>query len=139
MTVYVVDSSVAVKWYVPETGSQLAAALLDEGYELHAPDLLSAEFGNVLWKKFRRGDLTGPEVRSIARALPTVPLHIHPSLTLLEGALEIALETRRTVYDSLYLALSVALSCTLVTADARLSNALRDSPLARHVSRLSHL
>jgi predicted nucleic acid-binding protein len=37
------------------------------------------------------------------------------------------------VHDSVYLALAVALDCRLVTADERLTNALGDGPLGRHV------
>lgn len=139
MTVYVVDSSVAVKWYVPESGSDRAEKLLDEANRLHAPDLLAAEFGNALWKKSRRGELRGPEVTSIVHALREVPLQLHPSLPLLDGALEIALQTARTVYDGLYVALAVAVSGTLVTADMRLANALRASPLGPSILHLSRL
>ncbi|MHC5034678.1 MAG: type II toxin-antitoxin system VapC family toxin [Planctomycetota bacterium] len=139
MTVFVVDSSVAVKWYVPETNSDAAAALLNESNELVAPDLLPAEFGNALWKKCRRGELTESEVRRIVGALPTVPLQIYSSLTLLEAAVEIALQTARTVYDCLYVALAVAMNATLVTADASLLDGLRESGLAcyaKHVGQL---
>jgi predicted nucleic acid-binding protein len=139
MTVYVVDSSVAVKWYVPETHSDSAALILDEGNELHAPDLLPAEFGNALWKKSRRGELSGSEVRSIVEAFPAVPLQMYSSLRLLEAAIEIALQTARTVYDCLYVALAVALNSTLVTADARLLEGLRGSRLAPYIKHVGHL
>lgn len=137
MTLAVIDSSVAVKWYVPEIHSLPASRFLDETYELHAPDLLWAEFGNVLWKKAGRGELTHREVNSIARAITTVPLQIHSSHNLLEAAVEIALDQSRTVYDSLYLALAVGLDCPFVTADDRLFNALQDSALASHVQHVN--
>lgn len=139
MTVYVIDSSVAVKWYVPETHSDSAAVLLEEGNELVAPDLLPAEFGNALWKKCRRGELSETEVRSIVRAFQAVPLQIHSSLTLLEGAVEIALQTAHAVYDCLYVALAVALDGTLVTADARLLEGLGKSMLARYTKHVGRL
>ena len=139
MTVYVVDSSVAVKWYVPESDSEAASTLLDGEHELSAPDLLASEFGNVLWKKVRGGELTGAQVTSIVRALPVVPLQIYSSLVLLEAAVEIALQTARTVYDSLYVALAVALNGTLVTADEPLVNALRESGLAARVKHVRDL
>ena len=91
----------------------------------------------MLCKKFRRGELTGSEVRAVVRALGNLPLQIHPSLSLLEGAVEIAIATARTVHDSLYVALAVALDCSFVTADARLLSALGRSglsPHARHVT-----
>jgi predicted nucleic acid-binding protein len=139
MTVYVVDSSVAVKWYVPEAYSDSAATLLDESNELVAPDLLPAEFGNAVWKKWRRGELTDSEVRSIVEALPAVPLQIYSSLTLLEAAVEIALQTARAVYECLYVALAVALNATLVTADAQLLSGLRESGVARYAKHVGEL
>jgi predicted nucleic acid-binding protein len=53
----VVDSSVAIKWFVVEPFSTEAHRILDE-YQtgtltLLAPDLLYAEVGNVVWKKHR--------------------------------------------------------------------------------------
>ena len=51
----------------------------------------------------------------------------------LAGALEIAMQMGRTVYNSLYLALAVAEGCPLVTADERLFNSLQGTPLAAHV------
>jgi predicted nucleic acid-binding protein len=44
---------------------------------------------------------------------------------LLPAAMEIALASRRTVYDSCYIALARSLSIPCVTADQRLVNALR--------------
>ncbi len=139
MSLFVVDSSVAVKWYVPEAGSESASRLLDAENELAAPDLLASEFGNALWKKHRRGELTGAEVVSIVRALQVVPLQLYSSLELLEAAVEIAVQTARTVYDSLYVALAVALHGTLVTADEPLLNALRESRLAGYVMHVREL
>ncbi len=133
MTAYVVDSSVAVKWYVPEVHAESAVNLLDGGYELHGPDLLLPEFGNSLWKKFWRKELTDKEVKSILSAFAAVPLQIHSSQEIIEAAVEISLKTGRTVYGSLYLALAVALSCSLVTADERLFNSLQSSPFATHI------
>jgi predicted nucleic acid-binding protein len=54
---YVVDASVAVKWYLPEPESDAAGRLLDPEHDLIAPDLLFAEVGNALWKRWRRGEI----------------------------------------------------------------------------------
>ena len=48
MSCYVIDASVAVKWFVPETYSQAALHFLDVDHELIAPDLLIPELGNTL-------------------------------------------------------------------------------------------
>ena len=130
----VVDASVAIKWHLTEIHSAAAARLLQDGApELHVPDLVFPEVGNVLWKKVRRGDLTEDQAREIAHLLALAPLEVHPAAPLLEAALEIANKTGRTAYDSLYVALALKLGCRLVTADARLHNALKDGALGGHV------
>jgi predicted nucleic acid-binding protein len=134
VSAYVADASVAVKWYVPEIHSDEALRLLEPGNELHVPDLMHAEVGNILWKKSRRGELTAPEARRITRAILVAPLRVHPTASLLDGALDIALRLDRTVYDALYVALAVALDVPLVTADRRLVYALEGSILRRHVT-----
>lgn len=136
MTTYVVDSGVAAKWYVPEVHSVEASYLLEERHELHVPDLLFTEVGNVLWKKVGRGELTRDEARDILHELLIVPLESHSARVLLDTALKIALDYSRTVYDGLYLALAQSLDCQAVTADDRLFNALQNTSLA---SRILHV
>jgi predicted nucleic acid-binding protein len=120
----VVDASVAVKWVLPEEHSAAAARLLDEDYELLAPDLIWAEAGNVFWKKFRRSELLAEEGHSLLRDLRRYPIQILSSEELLAIAWEIASAHARSFYDSLYLALAADRSCPLVTADRKLYNAL---------------
>lgn len=134
----VVDASVAVKWYVPESGSSRAVALLDAHIRLLAPDLLVSEFGNTVWKKARRGELSTAEGTAIVRAFQTAtPVTLRPSLDLLLPAWEIALRLRRTVCDAIYLALAVAEDCPFITADDALARALRRTPLGEFISPLT--
>lgn len=128
----VVDSSVAVKWYLPEGGSDRATLLLQSGLRLVAPDLLIPEVGNVLWK--RRREIPIAEIEAISVALTTAcPAALYPSSALLQGALSVALAYDRSVYDSLYLSLAVGEDCPLVTADERFSKALQDTDLGRYI------
>ena len=130
----VVDASVVIKWHVAEIHADAALRLLaDDAPALHVPDLMFPEVGNILWKKIRRGDLTEEQARRIAHLVAVAPLEVHRSAPLLEAALEIAMRTGRTVYDSLYVALAVQMDCRLVTADERLYNALKDGPLGAHI------
>lgn len=128
MTRLIVDASVAIKWVVPEENSAAACSLLTEGRDLRSPDLLWAESGNILWKKWRRQELTSQEVGEILTDLRRYPLHILPAEPLCDLAWEVARRFDRSFYDSLYLALAVSDSCPLVTADRRLYNALRTAP-----------
>jgi predicted nucleic acid-binding protein len=129
----VVDANVVTKWFIPERLSEEAVNLLGERHELAVPDLVWPEVGNVLWKKTRAGELSREEASRIVQALDALPLTVFPSRNVLEAALEIALVSGRSVYDSIYVALAVALGWPLITADERLVNALAQGPLAQHV------
>ncbi len=133
MTRLTVDASVGVKWALEEVHSEAARRLLDGGYSLIIPDLFFPETGNILWKKARQGELAADEVPPALEAILSVNLAVHASQPLISLAVEIALESGRTVYDSLYVALASSEDAPLVTADEKLFNALSQGPLAPHV------
>jgi predicted nucleic acid-binding protein len=121
----VVDASVAVKWVLPEVHSELADLLLGEERELWAPDLIWAEVGSIIWKRWRRGEIPLDTAQFILQAFPGFDFQVYPSEMLVDTAWEIAHTFERSFYDSLYLALAVHQECPMVTADRRLYNALR--------------
>jgi predicted nucleic acid-binding protein len=127
----VVDASVAVKWYIPEVHHESALELLTLQRRgevwLHIPDLFLSETANILWKKFRSGELDLRQTGKIASALRAVPKTVHSSEVLQPAALDLACATSRTVYDCLYLTLAASLGCKLVTADQKLYRALRNT------------
>jgi predicted nucleic acid-binding protein len=130
----VVDASVAIKWYLPESHSADADRLLGNGFQLLAPDLLVAETGNILWKRVMRSELTVRKAESILRALKALPMTLHPASVLAENAMTVACGLKRSFYDSLYLALALTADCPLVTADRKLFEAVRDaSPVKKHI------
>lgn len=133
MSALVVDASVALKWFLPEVHADAALRLLDRDHHLMAPELVVPEFGNALWKRVLRGEASAAEAGAALEALATMPVVLQPSQPLAPLALDIACRTRRTVYDSLYVALAVVHDCRLVTADRRLYQALTDSALAVHL------
>lgn len=133
MKKFVVDASVAIKWFVPETHSAAAGRLLESEPILAAPDLIVPELGNTLWKKVRRGEISSEEAAEILATFGTIGVELYPCSPLLVSAFELAVALDRTVYDSLYLALAVALDCPLITADRRFHDSVRDSPFAQHV------
>jgi predicted nucleic acid-binding protein len=129
----VVDARVAAKWFLPEPDAAAALRLLDGRHRLAAPDLIHAEFGNIVWKLHARGTLDTEEASDMIEHFLSMPLEIHDSTYLLAPALQIAIATKRTVYDSLYLALAVELGGTVITADERWVNALETSPFTRFI------
>lgn len=128
MSALVVDASVAMKWVVEEPGTPEALALLRQ-VRLTAPDLLTAECANILWKKVQRRELTKDEALLAARLLARAEIELLPTRSLLEAATRIAIELDHPAYDCLYLALAVANDSRFVTADDRL---LRKLGRGRH-------
>jgi predicted nucleic acid-binding protein len=128
MTDLVVDSSVAVKWFLPEAYSAEASRILteyDNGALLFiAPDLIYAEFGNIIWKKLI---FQGTDANAAGTALLKVQqlkIRLTSTGSLLDDAYRLAVAHKRTVYDMLYLALSLRAGCQFVTADEKLVNAI---------------
>ncbi|WP_256874998.1 type II toxin-antitoxin system VapC family toxin [Nostoc sp. C052] len=89
--------------------------------------------GNVLWKRVCRGEDTAENARQTLTDLNAVPLEVYLSQPLMPLALDIALQTDRAVYDSLYLTLAITQQCQMVTADEKFYNALKTSSYANHL------
>jgi predicted nucleic acid-binding protein len=130
---YVVDASVAIKWFVPEIHSDAALRARDGGYRLHIPAFMMLELGNVLAKKIRRMELTRSESDAILKELQHLPLQRHADERLFPAAYTLACETHRSLYDCLYLALAEAVDGILVTADRKFYSALTAGTYSRHV------
>jgi predicted nucleic acid-binding protein len=130
LSVFVVDASVVVKWFVPEVHSDASRRLLVLPHEYVAPDLLFAEAANAIWKKIRREELTPEEGRQLVADIEQIALETVPCRALAEDAHALANATGRTVYDSMYVALAVRLDTRAITADDRLEAALKKFPAA---------
>jgi predicted nucleic acid-binding protein len=135
----VIDASVAVKWFFPEIHAAAAQRVLKGRRPLLAPDLIWAEVGNALWKRFQRGEVTREAAQGILRDFRQFPLQTHPAKTLLEPAWALAAQYHITVYDSLYLALALGRNCKLVTADRSFVDAIKNQPLTSTVVWIEHL
>jgi predicted nucleic acid-binding protein len=143
MTEYIVDSNIVAKWLLPEPQSDQARALLGSSYRLRAPDLLLPELASVLWKRVTRGELTTRESEELLRTFLDrhldVTVRLLPSGLVIKRALQIAIAERRSVYDSIYVALAVQARCILVTADDRFVRAIQSNVLKAHITSLSNL
>lgn len=129
----VADASVAVKWYVTEIYTAEAEKLLDGSREIHAPELILPEFGSIIWKKIRRGDLTAKEAARIIDAFGKQSITFHSHQSLLKPAFDGAQLSGQTVDDWSYLALAISLSCEFVTADEKFYRALEKTALKKHL------
>lgn len=121
--IYVIDASVAAKWFLQEDlHDEARRFLVDHSEHLRAPDDIIAEVANLAWKRVRLGDIEPDQAHFIAAAIgQAIPVRL-PSADLVEQAIAIALEIDHPVYDCLYIACAVATGGVLVTADKRLFN-----------------
>ena len=131
MKTFVVDASVGAKWASPEIVEPLAdradrflRAYVEGTVQVVVPDLFWIEIGNFLWKAAKRGEITAVLARRGLEAMRNCDFPTVPSRAVLPEALKIAVDFRRTVYDSTYVALAVATGNELLTADERMVNAL---------------
>ena len=137
MSVFVVDASLVIKWFVPEVDSDAARRWLDASHDYVAPDLLFPETGNTVWKKVRRGELSPDDGQQLATDLSVIAVEAVSMRGLLPDAHALALRTGITVYDATYLALAVRLETQVITGDDRFARRLADHPLlAPHVRSL---
>ena len=129
MSRLVVDSSVAIKWFVSEDDSEDALRLRDR-HQLLAPDLLVAECVNAFWKMARRGELTTEEAVLACKslALTGIALEDMAELAIQAGTMAIAFD--HPAYDCFFLALSAAEGLPYVTSDHSFVRKLRAAKFA---------
>ena len=128
---FVVDASVAFKWFVPELGTEQALTLLDLRGQLIAPDLLTVEVINAMWARLRGRPDFQRTVTDAASALPRMLDTLAPSGELVGRALEMTMLLNHPLYDCIYLALAERDGLRLVTADDYFTGKVERSELAR--------
>jgi predicted nucleic acid-binding protein len=119
MNTYVLDTSIAVGWYLDEAFSPSARKwqekLLKGNIALLIPSLHYGEFANVLRTLVQRREL------SEARALEIYELHLEAPLERAEPdekqVLDVAFEYGSTAYDAVYISLSLSRGVPLITAE----------------------
>lgn len=118
----VVDTSVALKWFFPEEGSDQAKDLLLSG-EIAAPDLLLYEFTNILACRRQQTN------RDIARCLDTlygfdIQFFFLPH-SRFQRVLHLARQFDLSGYDASFVALAESIKTDLITADRKLAQKVK--------------
>lgn len=136
MNRYVLDPSVAAKWFLAGADEWLSAEALGllrqytrAQVDFLVPDLFFPEFANILWKAERRGRCNASTVDAamdeiVRRAFPTFS-----TAPLVQPAIRIARAYNRTVYDSVYIALAIETNTHMLTADEKLGNSAGGLPV----------
>ena len=122
---FVLDASVAVRWIVPEEGSEEAATLLQRPIRWFAPRLILTETASALRRKVVGGQLRAeqaPEALDIIMgAVADGTIRLAAEEAFMPAALMLALSLQHKLPDCVYLALAEHAGAGLATADRRLS------------------
>ncbi len=135
MSAIVIDTSVVVKWYIPEQHHEHARALrdayLDGRCDLVAPALMPFEAINAL--KYS-GHYDGDRLEDASQSLPEYGIDLVPfdetgPVATIADTLDI------TIYDASYIALAQKLDTKVYTADGTLLDDLEGdyTELAEHI------
>jgi predicted nucleic acid-binding protein len=120
VTDFVVDASVAIKWFVDEPDSPLAERLLDFGGRLAAPRMLMNEIASGLWKNYFRNKISRETALASLAEAEKIIESWHGDAALLTAAMGLALDLRHHIYDCIYLVLARELGTCCVSSDQKL-------------------
>ncbi len=119
MTRYVLDTSVAVAWYLPEDFTSAARSwqreLMAGRVSLVVPTLHFWELANVLRTYVRRGELEPDLARDVYELHLAAPLDIGEPRA--DDVLDVAVRYESTAYDAVYIALALERDLRLLTAE----------------------
>ncbi len=120
------DTSVVVKWFVPEEDSEKALSLRhaqeDRELQLYAPEVLLIELANALRysSEFSAGEIIAALETPFELNILLIPF----SIDALNLAVTLSMEHNLAVYDAYFLALAQAMEIPLITADRRMLSRL---------------
>lgn len=124
----VVDTSVVIKWFLPEIDSDKARALRS-GEIFGAPELIRYEFCNAL--AFKK-DVSRETVLEAVEVFPTLALQL---FTLPPAGFRrvviLAREFQISAYDATFVVLAETLKTQLITADLKLAQRTRKLGIVR--------
>lgn len=128
---YVIDPSVAVKWYIPEDYSDLAIILLKKfekpNVKIYAPSLFKVEFSNVIRKYLIRELLDEDVAKEILEEVKKLPvIYMEMTWERIERAFLYATKKNLTLYDALYIIIAKEVGGKIITADKKVLNATTD-------------
>jgi predicted nucleic acid-binding protein len=115
--IFVIDSSVASKWFAEEPRHEAAKRLILAADQMIAPDWAYAEVVNALWRKVRANELTDAQVRAAIDELPESVAYVGSDKSQMQSAFELAQQLGHSIYDCVFLALALSTDNTVLVTD----------------------
>ncbi len=126
---FVLDASIAAKWYLPDEdyadeARAIFTALTNGVIGLTAPQHIDYEIANVLWTAVQRGRTNDTWARTSLSEFLGLPIEKVGGNRLLLLGYDLARRYGCAAYDGLYVALATDIDCHLLHVDRRLRNIL---------------
>lgn len=120
------DTSVVVKWFLPEEDSERALGLREahvrDQVQLYAPEVLLMELANALrYSPFTSAEEI-PQTLGLLSEMNITTIEFE--LEILFSAVTLSLEHDLAIYDAYFLALAQILEIPLITADRKMLSRL---------------
>ena len=127
----IIDASILASFLIKDEFYDLSEKFLREhAGELKAPDIIIAEVANVIWKHIvvvrRIPSNLVDDLIDLFYVLVTT-IEIYDSLPLLKDAFKISIDVKISIYDALYIALSLNSRDKLATFDRTLFESVRET------------
>lgn len=139
MKIPIIDACFAIKWFLPEEGSEKAREFLSNIDNFVVPELFLIEFDNILSKKVRKKELDISGAEEIFRVLRKLPFITISYENLSQEVFFISTRFSVTQYDACYLALAVEYKGKFYTADKRLLRGIANTAYSEYVIDLDKL
>jgi predicted nucleic acid-binding protein len=124
---FVADASIALAWYFKDEATKRTEALRDslQFEELYVPSHWALEVTNALTAAWRRGRVSGQELRFLLTDLRALPSEVdrHTDQMAWSSIVDLAETHNLTTYDAAYLELAARRSVPLATLDKALAAA----------------
>ncbi len=118
----VIDASALIElMMLTEAGLDVARRVFATPEEIHAPELIDLEVGQVLRRYVQIGDMTEDRAGAMFEDLASIRMRRYPHLPLLPRIWQ--LRHNLTAYDASYVALAEGLEARLLTRDGALAEA----------------
>lgn len=113
----VVDSSVALKWFIQEPGHAQALELLDRQEELYAPDCIVSEVAKAVWGRIQCGQIGEGQGSAIVAAIVSGVPSLVPLGEFVEDAFHKAVRREQPIDLAFYVTCAESFKADFVTAD----------------------
>jgi predicted nucleic acid-binding protein len=133
--VFVLHSSVVIRWFFASSDSDSAVRLLDQRWTYVAPDSLVSEFSHEVEDRVRRGALDRVEAGRLFADLGRVAVETVLCRNLVADAWSISAIAGGPLMDAMYLALAARLNTQVFSADTRFLQRAAAMPMLASLSR----